>query len=184
MGPSCRNGSRLALAGIVAAFGTGVHAGGAFRKLLLDGEVSASVNFQRYRAPSVIDDVTNCGRGCVLWASARTRKSSLASSSLENRELYPPMKSGRFLPIGVASRSVTRASINLPSFLSSAGLALLWRSGAASEMFDMSSYSATAIRLTWNVRVISDLERPAASTSRISFAGARDTVLLIKLLDS
>lgn len=94
------------------------------------------------------------------------------------------MKSGRFLPFGVASRSVTRASINLPSFLSSAGLALLWRSGAASEMFDMSSYSATAIRLTWNVRVISDLERPAASTSRISFAGARGTVLLIKLLDS
>ncbi len=41
----------------------------------------------------------------------------------------------------------------------------------------MSAYFATVFRLTWSIRAISDLERPAASIDRISFTVSRGTVI-------
>lgn len=60
---------------------------------------------------------------------------------------------------------------------SSAGLPLLWGIGAAGDMSSMSAYSATVFRLTWGIRAISDLERPATSIDRISFNVSRGTVI-------
>lgn len=39
------------------------------------------------------------------------------------------------------------------------------------------AYFATVFRLTWSIRAISDLERPAASIDRISFTVSRGTVI-------
>lgn len=64
--PRAGGGACLALAGVVVACGAGAHAGGAFRKFLLDGGVPVAVNFQRYRVSPEIDDVVTCGCGCVL----------------------------------------------------------------------------------------------------------------------
>ena len=50
--PRAGGGARLALAGAAIACGARVRACGAFRKLLLDGGVSAAVIFQRYRVGS------------------------------------------------------------------------------------------------------------------------------------
>ena len=44
-------------------------------------------------------------------------------------------------------------------------------------MSSMSAYFATVFRLTWSIRAISDLERPAASIDRISFTVSRGTVI-------
>ena len=63
------------------------------------------------------------------------------------------------------------------SLPSSAGLPLLWGIGAAGDMSSMSAYFATVFRLTWSIRAISDLERPAASIDRISFTVSRGTVI-------
>lgn len=60
---------------------------------------------------------------------------------------------------------------------SSAGLPLLRGIGAAGDMSSMSAYFATVFRLTWSIRAISDLERPAASIDRISFTVSRGTVI-------
>ena len=38
-------------------------------------------------------------------------------------------------------------------------------------------FFATVFRLTWSIRAISDLERPAASIDRISFTVSRGTVI-------
>ena len=63
------------------------------------------------------------------------------------------------------------------SLSSSAGLPLLRGIGAAGDMSSMSAYFATVFRLTWSIRAISDLERPAASIDRISFTVSRGTVI-------
>lgn len=63
------------------------------------------------------------------------------------------------------------------SLPSSAGLPLLWGIDAAGDMSSMSAYFATVFRLTWSIRAISDLERPAASIDRISFTVSRGTVI-------
>lgn len=39
------------------------------------------------------------------------------------------------------------------------------------------AYFATVFRLTWSIRAVSDLERPAASIDRISFTVSRGTVI-------
>ena len=53
----------------------------------------------------------------------------------------------------------------------------MWGIGAAGDMSSMSAYFATVFRLTWSIRAISDLERPAASIDRISFTVSRGTVI-------
>lgn len=44
-------------------------------------------------------------------------------------------------------------------------------------MSSVSAYFTTVFRLTWSIRAISDLERPAASIDRISFTVSRGTVI-------
>ena len=73
--------------------------------------------------------------------------------------------------------SASRTPATHSSLPSSAGLPLLWGIGAAGDMSSMSAYFATVFRLTWSIRAISDLERPAASIDRISFTVSRGTVI-------
>ena len=76
-----------------------------------------------------------------------------------------------------APRSASRTPATHSSLPSSAGLPLLRGIGAAGDMSSMSAYFATVFRLTWSIRAISDLERPAASIDRISFTVSRGTVI-------
>lgn len=140
MGPSCRNGARLALAGVVIACGAGVYACGSFRKLLFDGGASPAVVFQRNRG-----GVRDCR--CVqlrlrlrLIGVGEDLKELPCFVRVECKELYSAYEE-RAIPVDWRSSSVgCEGGLNSSLLSLERRTALLLRGGAASEVFDILKY--------------------------------------------
>ena len=150
--------------------GTSVSAAGIISMIISAGTIVSSLNSDRLN--------TRFGTGKVTAVSVLTTAVALFGFSISH-SFWALCLWG--IPYGLGAGSVDAALNNYVALHYKARhmswLHCMWGIGAAGDMSSMSAYFATVFRLTWSIRAISDLERPAASIDRISFTVSRGTVI-------